>query len=303
MAWVPLGWSAIACAETAPFPSAVLAARWPHVPNWGDLTRYHEWPDATCDVFIGGTPCQPFSLAGLRKGLDDPRGGLTLTYLAALDRYRPVWVVWENVPGVLSIDRGRAFGTFLGGLGILGYGFAYRILDAQSYGLAQRRRRVFVVGHRGDWRRAAAVLLDAECLYRNPSPGRAQGDHVTGPCAPGTTPCGVNGHDLAGHCDRVEEIPFRDVADPIAANQANTYTREGNNFRLSNVMASDTAIRRLTPLECERLQGFPDHYTAIPYHGRPLPPDAPRYRAIGNAMAVPVVKWIGERIAEVAAIR
>jgi DNA (cytosine-5)-methyltransferase 1 len=137
------------------------------LPNFGDLTQFRNWPDATVDLLVGGTPCQSFSVAGLRAGLDDPRGNLALVYLGVADRYRPRWVVWENVPGVLSSGKGRDFGAFLGGLGQLGYGWAYRVLDAQyvrtrlfSGAVPQRRRRVFVIGYLGDWRPAAAVLFD-----------------------------------------------------------------------------------------------------------------------------------------------
>ena len=165
--------------EIEPFPCAVLAHRFPNAVNLGDMTRFKEWPDAAVDVLVGGTPCQSFSVAGLRRGLDDPRGNLMLTYLAIARRYRPRWVVWENVPGVLSSNGGRDFGTFLRGLGELGYGFAYRVLDAQytrAHGfpraVPQRRRRVFVVGYLGDWRRAAAVLFDGESLRGNPPPRR-----------------------------------------------------------------------------------------------------------------------------------
>ena len=175
VAWHPLGWSPVALSEVDAFPSAVLAHHYPGVPNWGDMTKFQEWPDAAVDLLVGGTPCQSFSVAGLRAGLDDPRGSLLLTYLAIARRYRPRWVVWENVPGVLSADEGRAFGSLLGGLGELGYGFAYRVLDAQYFGLAQRRKRVFVVGHLGDWRRAAAVLFERESLSGHPAPRREAG--------------------------------------------------------------------------------------------------------------------------------
>ncbi|MEK9895189.1 MAG: DNA cytosine methyltransferase, partial [Burkholderiaceae bacterium] len=121
-AWSPLGWNFTACSEIDAFPSAVMAHHYPDVPNWGDMTKWKEWPDADVDVFVGGTPCQSFSVAGLRKGLDDPRGNLALTYLAIANRYRSRWLVWENVPGVLSSNGGRDFGAFLGALGQLGYG-------------------------------------------------------------------------------------------------------------------------------------------------------------------------------------
>lgn len=172
VAWNPLGWKAVALSEIEPFPCAVLAHHYPDTPNWGDMTKYKEWPDVAIDLLCGGTPCQSFSVAGLRKGLDDPRGNLMLTFGAIAAKYRPKWLVWENVPGVLSSNKGKDFGTFLGMLGELGYGFAYRVLDAQFFGVPQRRRRVFVVGCLGDWRAAAAVLFERHGLSGNPAPSR-----------------------------------------------------------------------------------------------------------------------------------
>lgn len=171
VAWHSLGWEPVAFADIEKFPSAVLAHHYPNVPNLGDMTKFNTWPDYAIDVLVGGTPCQAFSVAGLRKGLADPRGNLTLTFLGIAQRYRPRWVVWENVPGVLS-DRSNAFGHFLAGLAELGYGCAYRVLDAQFFGVAQRRRRVFVVGHLGAWQPAAAVLFEPESLRGDPAPSR-----------------------------------------------------------------------------------------------------------------------------------
>ena len=190
VAWHPLGWAPVAFSEVDAFPSAVLTHHYPSVPNWGDMTKFQEWPDADVDVLVGGTPCQSFSVAGLRKGLDDPRGSLMLVYLAIARKYRPRWVVWENVPGVLSADEGRAFGSLLGGLGELGYGASYRVLDAQHFGVAQRRRRVFVVGCLGDWRRAAAVLFERESLSGHPAPRREAGQGATYSTAPSLTGSG-----------------------------------------------------------------------------------------------------------------
>jgi len=178
MAWEPLGWKACAFAEIEKFPSAVLAHHWPETPNLGDMTKHNDWPNTLRpNLIVGGTPCQAFSVAGLRKGLADPRGNLTLVFLGLLAQFRPRWVVWENVPGVLS-DKTGAFGAFLGGLGELGYGFAYRVLDAQHFGVPQRRRRVFVVGYLGDWRRAAAVLFEPESLRGDSAPSREAGQSV-----------------------------------------------------------------------------------------------------------------------------
>ena len=175
VAWDPLGWEAQWFSEIEQFPSAVLAHRFPSVPNLGDMTKIHEseaFNNATIDLLVGGTPCQSFSVAGLRKGLTDPRGNLMLTFLSLAQRKKPRWIVWENVPGVLSSNGGRDFGTFLSALAECGYGFAYRVLDAQYFGVAQRRRRVFVVGYLGDWRPAAAVLFEYHRLSGNPSESR-----------------------------------------------------------------------------------------------------------------------------------
>ena len=193
-AWHELGWKPVFYSEIEDFPNAVLKHRHPEVPNYGDMNKFKEWPDATIDVLVGGTPCQSFSIAGLRKGLDDPRGNLALVFLGLVDRYRPVWVVWENVPGVLSADQGRAFGSFVGGLAELGYGVAWRVLDAQYFGLAQRRKRVFVVGYSGNVagrthtptvqdterfsRISAAVLLEYESLSGDSAPRRKTGQRV-----------------------------------------------------------------------------------------------------------------------------
>jgi len=176
VAWHHLGWTPVGFSEIEPFPAAVLAHRFPNVPNFGDMTKYEQWPlqPGSIDVLVGGTPCQSFSVAGLRKGLEDPRGNLMLTYLAIAARLRPRWIVWENVPGVLSSNGGRDFGTFLGALGELRYGFAYRVLDAQyvrvgrwPQAVPQRRRRVFVVGCLGDGAAAAEVLAIREGLQRH----------------------------------------------------------------------------------------------------------------------------------------
>ena len=173
VAWHPLGWQAVGFSEIEKFPSQVLAHHYPNVPNLGDMTKYKEWNlESNVDVFVGGTPCQSFSVAGLRKGLDDPRGNLMLTYLAIANQYRPKWLVWENVPGVLSSNGGLDFASLLRGMGECGYGFAYRILDAQYFGVAQRRRRVFVVGCLGDWRSAAAVLFERHSLSGHIAPSR-----------------------------------------------------------------------------------------------------------------------------------
>jgi len=460
VAWHPLGWESVAYSEIEPFPCKVLQHHYPDVPNLGDMTKFKEWPDADVDVFVGGTPCQSFSVAGLRKGLDDPRGNLMLTYLAIAKRYRPNWLVWENVPGVLSSADGRDFGSLLGGLAILGYGFAYRVLDAQYFGVAQRRKRVFVVGYLGDWRPAAAVLFERHSLQGHPAPSREKGKSFAASIASGAP---ISDYDVAGTLDKGtpgrgighngnydsqvvsvgslcartgQSISVQDVAQghlmpvmhseispalkardhkgpssdgdgdgdgailvpmqPIPLNSMNCFRspdadastgcgigeggeamftitkanshavaqpisygipgnwigrkpENGGNatepmydiapcltsadkhgvaqpipFDTTQItskanyskpqpgdpchplaagahaptVAQSMAVRRLTPVECERLQGFPDRYTDIQPKGKATP-DGPRYKALGNSMAVPVMAWIGKRIQEV----
>ena len=239
VAWHDLGWTPVAFSEIEKFPSAVLAHHYPDVPNVGDMTQFKEWNLEPINLLVGGTPCQSFSVAGLRKGLDDPRGNLMLTFLAIAERERPQWIVWENVPGVLSSNGGRDFGTFLAALGELGYGWAYRVLDAQWFGVAQRRRRVFVVGCLGDQASAAAVLFESESVQRNPAPSREKGQGVAGGVIPSVagsfdTECGggklthqsvANGHIIGTITARmfnslgardVEEGALLPVAQPVA---------------------------------------------------------------------------------------
>lgn len=190
-AWHILGWTPVAFSEIEPFPAAVLAQRFPDVPNWGDMTKWREWPDATVELLVGGTPCQSFSVAGLRQGLKDARGGLMLDFVGIAARYRPRWFIWENVPGVLSSGGGRDFGTLLGAMGDLGYKLAYRVLDAQwvrtqqfPNAVPQRRRRVFLVGYLGDTNRAAEVLFERESLRGNPPARRKARQDFTRDVAP-----------------------------------------------------------------------------------------------------------------------
>jgi len=390
VAWHHMGWQPVAFSEIEKFPAQVLAHHYPDVPNYGDMTKFMEWPNESIDLLVGGTPCQSFSVAGLRRGMADPRGNLALTYLGIADRYKPRWIVWENVPGVLSSNGGRDFGSFLGALAKLGYGFAYRVLDARFFGVAQRRRRVFVVGYLGDWRRAAAVLFESPSGRRD-TPSRREKRQSVAPTVVSGPPFSRTGNarveadalvarmvafgeyvddgtasamkardykdatDLVAHAFKVrqgcegggkgylgsDELAFtlathqdQHIAQPVAiawdeelnasVEQAGTLLRGGQGGRHDGVMqpvafhidaqpdqmnfSSDTtasltcsqhagvqmgmAVRRLTPTECERLQGFPDGYTNI----KDNCPDGPRYKALGNSMAVPVMRWIGERI-------
>ena len=225
-AWHSLGWTPQWFSEIEPFPSAVLAHHYPNVPNFGDMTKFKEWKldDSTAiDVLVGGTPCQSFSVAGLRKGLDDPRGNLMLTYLAIARKYRPKWLVWENVPGVLSSSGGEDFASLLRGMGECGYGFAYRVLDAQYFGVAQRRRRVFVVGCLGDWRAAAAVLFERHSLSGHPAPSRKARKEVAG--AIGARTCRSSGVQDA-ECGHM--IPVYGGSDPECADTVTSKWSKGS---------------------------------------------------------------------------
>jgi DNA (cytosine-5)-methyltransferase 1 len=395
VAWHSLGWQPVGFSEIEPFPSAVLAHHYPGVSNLGDMTNYKEWNIGAIDLLVGGTPCQSFSVAGLRKGLEDPRGNLALVYCGILDHFRPQWCVWENVPGVLSSNGGRDFGSFLGALAELGYGFAYRVLDAQYFGVAQRRRRVFVVGYLGDWRPAAAVLFESESLRRDTAPSREKredpakslmaspsqrydptletvipisfgaqmsvpqvdfdlnqtlqaknpmavclgGQHPNASIDTERSPTLTNamgagggyvplvnqpiaiqdtrpiekaqngrGWNDDGTAYTVDTHATQGVAQPIGLDEEQNAMIDafgtlkartlGGGFE-GSVMQTNMAVRRLTPVECERLQGFPDNYTNIPWRKKDESPDGPRYKALGNSMAVPVMRWIGKRIDQV----
>ncbi len=498
VAWQPLGWEPAMLAEIDPFCCWLLRLRYgasrpifmpsPHdaasrkeakqraaairnivalpadgaVINAGDFTRIGKQDVGTIDLLAGGTPCQSFSVAGKRAGLDDPRGNLTIEFARLADRLRPLWVVWENVPGVLSIDDGRTFGAFLRMLVECGYGIAYRVLDAQFFGVPQRRRRVFVVGYLGGWRAAAAVLLERSSLSGHPPPRREAredvaptisarahgggglgtdfdldgglisqlafgGNNTAGPidvataanaCASASGRIDFETETFIAHSlsadgfDASEDgtgrgVPLiagtlstrygvssgRDLSDSSAllsvafnlrgreggampepadsasvraasGGSSNSYvafsakdygadvdeiaptlrgmghesshangggqvavafTLHGSDGTTSTATPTDVAgsvrtkppgsienssttvaqrgmaVRRLTPRECERLQGFPDEYTLVEYRGK-LAADGPRYRALGNSMAVPVMHWMGQRIAAVDAI-
>ena len=375
VAWHPLGWTPVGFSEIEPFPCAILKHRFPNTPNHGSLTEYQSWPlePGAIDLLVGGTPCQSFSVAGLRKGLDDPRGNLALVFLGLADKLKPRWIVWENVPGVLSSNGGRDLGSFLGALVQLGYGFAYRVLDAVNFGVPQRRRRVFVVACLGDWHAAAQVLLESDCVRRDPKKGRAKGQDVTPNTQDGSIPYRksrraqstvdyetwveadtsntLNTFDLTGDTRTTHAVVEQKLYEnhpndsrvtgplefsptvvsrfgtgggnvplvnnePIAFQPGNLRRQAGadpstETFPTLKCDAGDQsphvanhppmAVRRLTPVECERLQGFPDNWSRISWKGKPEDqcPDGPRYKCAGNSMAVPCMRWIGQRIAEV----
>lgn len=336
VAWEPLGWQPQWFAEIDPFPSAVLAARWPTVPNLGDFTTIGD-RHAPVELLVGGTPCQSFSVAGFRGGMADERGNLALEFCRLAARMRPRWVVWENVVGVLSSNRGRDFGSILGALAQLGYGWAYRVLDAQYYGVPQRRRRVFLVGCLGDWRGAAAVLFERHSLSGDLAPRREAGTHNTTALTAGF---GSGGPDLAhaqagylvpgvaltlngrigarqdASVETMVPVAFdwqASVSNGKGAGRSRVEIMRSGDFAgsvkprrqdavlLGDELPAGLAVRRLTPRECERLQGFPDDFTLITYRRKPAA-DRPRYKALGNSMAVPCMAALGRRLAVVDAL-
>lgn len=527
VAWHPLGWEPLAFSEIDPFPSTVLQHHYPDIPNLGDITKI-DWSPyvGAADIVVGGSPCQSFSVAGKREGLAGA-SGLMFEYIRAVRELRPRWFVWENVPGAFTSERGEAYRQLLSEMDALGYGLAWRVLDAQFFGVAQRRERVFLVGSLGTMR-CAEVLFERESLSWNHQSSRqkrqalteeaqervGEADHDSGCLNPGETqsrrvypasgvyptlstreksgqnqesvftqfgddvagtltsrydssPCvdrganvvvderdkvflcqtaqtGSNGKlvkqdDVMNTLDRTNstavaaldfnptdarlryanddvsqtltarartggnQVPLVQVQ-PLVFNPNAGITEKGGGSALSedvtptlktdhnpavafasnqrdevrelevagalaaqpgikqqtyicradgqaNAMTSvdmaptltshakkdppliypaedsigedaliqqdmsatlsthntqtlitggrekrSLTVRRLTPRECERLQGFPDDYTDIPYRNKEHAPNGPRYKALGNSMAVPVMRWIGERI-------
>jgi DNA (cytosine-5)-methyltransferase 1 len=418
MGWKKLGWRALVYADISPAPLAVLKHHYPDVPQTGDFTQIEGTEYGAADLVVGGTPCQDYSVAGQRAGLDGNRGNLTLEFSRLAYRARARWLVWENVPGVFSTNGGRDFGAILatfsgrhgsvfeppeGGWRSAGiveqadaasFGLAWRVLDAQYFGVPQRRRRVFVIGYLGDWRRAAAVLLERHGLQGHPAPRRKSGqaaptlpsrstaggglgtdfeldgglidnssrifptldtafDRKFGShqwvdngqfvmCASDGQPNAAIETDLAPTLSCQHEQPYIAAIQERAVSENPDHGPDGAGFRtdgqaytleartvpqavafaqnsrdevqiqggdgaISGALAAEpgmkqttylaaaAAVRRLTPRECERLQGFPDDFTLVPYRGK-LMADGPRYKMLGNSWAVPCGAWIGERI-------
>ncbi len=429
VAWRVFGWKAVAFSEIEPFACSVLKHHYPTVPNFGDMTNFETWPESllvNVDIVVGGPPCQSFSVAGARNGLNDKRGNLTLVYAKLINHIdairrkhnRPeVIVIYENVPGILS-DKTNAFGCLIAAFAGekseipnnsawsnvgCAYGpkrtVAWRVLDAQYFGVAQRRRRVFVVASARNGFDAAKLLFEFDGMRRDIAPRRETGKDFTGTIAPSLRANGVGterigdtrGQDCVvcvtgdiTHTLRAEGFDASEdgtgrgqpiiafgggnTSGPInvatACNAspggrmdfesetfiamresgqgywmedviAGTLRAEGENrpsrpstvisktgdiahsIRLANTSSNGwgiqkevthtldctsgpavqirSTVRRLMPVECERLQGFPDNYTLIPHRGKPAA-DGPRYKALGNSMAVPCMQWLAVRL-------
>ena len=287
VAWKPLGFTPLGFSEIERFSCAVLQERFSNVKNYGDITQYEKWTGIEAvDIVVGGTPCQSFSIAGKRGGIADARGALMYAYMGIVGKYQPRWLVWENVPGVLSSGGGADFASFLSGLEKCGYGWAYRVLDAQYFGVPQRRRRVFVVGHSGNRTDLAAKVL-FECEGMRGASFSREKDRQEAPGEAGKGADGAGGWNVPLTIDTFFSVSEK-ISGSLLATHSHTPLR---------VLTGDV-VRSVTPLECERLQGYPDNWTQISYRGKPADecPDTPRYKAIGNSMAVPVMRWIGQRI-------
>lgn len=400
VAWYPLGWECCAVAEIEPFPCAVLRHHYPGVPNLGDITKITHEQIAVLgkiDLVVGGFPCQDVSVAGKRAGMKNEdgsttRSGLFFDAMRIIEWIGPRWVVIENVPGLFSSNGGRDFADVVGEMagcqfdvpagGWINSGVAvgplglveWTVLDAQYHGLAQRRRRVFLVRDSGNWSDRPPLFLEPYRLQGHPAPRREAGQRPAPTISARTQGGGGLGtdFDLDGglipvpHADTSPALKARDgkgpssdgdgdgailipmlAHEPIAfdckvsgqngfgvgeiASTMRSMGRSGSHqsggghlavaFEPGSIarhagpsgeqeavstLRADMGdnqpavrigmhVRRITPRECERLQGFPDDYTLIPYRGKPSAA-GPRYKALGNSMAVPVMHWLGKRI-------
>jgi DNA (cytosine-5)-methyltransferase 1 len=352
-AWHPLGWLPVAFAEIEPFPCAVLAHHYPDVPNLGsvtDITDEQIKALGPIDLVVGGSPCQDLSVAGKRAGFDGERSSLFFEQMRIFHAARRLcgarWLLWENVPGAFSSNRGADFAAVVGEMAGCEFGVPrngwksagvavgpnglceWRVLDAQYFGLAQRRRRVFALLDTGDWHSRQPVLLEPESLRGDSPPSRETQQAIAdGAISRALT----SSHTATGRLDPNETTFIPTISGSLTANDLNdpndktflpsvafTQNQQGE-VRTDDVVGALTsggvkpgqgcpaamqgmAVRRLTPEECESLQGFPRGFTQIPYRKKPAHqcPDGPRYKALGNSMAVPVMRWIGERIQAIA---
>jgi DNA (cytosine-5)-methyltransferase 1 len=321
----------------------ILTRHYPHAAIHNDVTELTAddcraagaVPGRT--ILTAGWPCQGNSVAGRRGGMDDPRSGLWSHVVRVLADLRPAWFIGENVPGLLSVNDGRDFGVVVHDLAGLGYGFAWRVLDARYFGVPQRRRRVVIVGRLGDTGAASAqVLLEPEGVPGDPAAGITPRPRPAGHARAGDAVGRVvgvlgghahtltaEGHDASedgtGRGTPIVYIPStagtlvshggNDKHDTTrmtyVAHEVSTLTAAGGErgYRIDAETAagghllaggnrSETGVRRLTPLECERLQGFPDDWT----EGQA---DSHRSKQLGNSVAVPVFEWVGRRLVAV----
>lgn len=325
-----LNWQPAAFSEIADFPCAVLKYHYPDVPNLRDIRNINgKNYYGTVDFIAGGSPCQDFSISGKRAGLHGNRSSLAWEFCRILSEVQPKWFLWENVPGALSTNGGRDFSALLREMENIGYGMAWRILDAQFFGIPQRRRRIFLVGYFGNWRPPAAVLFEPQSMPRYIKKSKRKQCNTSGNIGTGSFKAMPGNFSSANmiydflHCGNVRiydnscptllsrmgtggnQVPVTFCAKSFAKIQASfvgsTLKATGGmqDGGSENYVVQNLFVRKLTPLECERLQGLPDNYTDIPYKGKPHSPLSKRYEAIGNSIAVPVLKWIFERMKKV----
>ena len=279
-----LGQGPVWYSEIEPFPNAVMAHHYPDSRAIGDCTQVDPSTLDPVDIITAGFPCQDLSVAGKRKGLEGERSKLFWEIVRYAKRLRPRWLLLENVLGLLSSHGGADFETVLSALDELGYGLAWTVLDAQYTGVAQRRRRVFVVGYLGA-PCPPEILFEPEGVCGDSAPRRETGQDVAGTLGGGSQSGGFRTTDLDNNGGFV-------VSGPLGASLDRHTEIDGSGaFPVVPDPSGVAHPRRLTPLEAERLQGFPDGWTAIPGAS-----DSKRYRALGNSMAVPCVGWILARI-------
>ena len=286
--------------EIDEYRRSILQRHWPNVPRHDDVRTLTAEP---VEMLAGGFPCQDVSQAGRRRGLAGERSGLFFEFarLAGELVVPDGWALIENVPGLLTSNGRRDMGTVLATLAELGFrDLAYRVLDSRFFGVAQRRRRLYILARRASGRRACEVLLEPEGRGRDLAALREKGtasaatlgQGLAGPLGGAARLRGGRTTDIDGHGAYVSGS----VSDgATAALPLTAGTRL--DAAVENFVAGEESVRRLTPTEWERLQGFPDGWS-IPYESvvRDPPPDSRRYAAIGDAVTVPVARWIGERL-------
>lgn len=296
VAWSPLGWTPLCFSEIEEFPSAVLAERYPDVPNVGDMTEF-DWSRyyGAVDVAVGGFPCQEFSRAGNMGGVKSERGSLMLGFLKACRDAGPRWIVAENVPNLLSIHKGRDYQTFLETVAEFWPrgGVAWRVLRSEFFGLAQKRQRLFVVISTRNPDGATKVLLDEEGDRRVSQTSDQRWQELA-------ARAGISS-EREGWCLASAQAHAELVTGGLSPTLTTLHEAP---IWIHPSQDGEWVVRRLTPDEYEALMGFERGWTRIHWKGRPPErcPDNKRYRAVGNSFPVPIIRWIGERIQEVDAL-
>ena len=294
VAWKTFNMNPVFFSEVDDFCSSVLKKRFPSVPNLGDIKHLNEhelYNNCKLDLIIGGSPCQDFSTAGKSKGLNGENGKLTLEFCKVLDRKKPQWFVWENVTGVISCQKGESFRRIISEFAAIGYGVSWRVLDSQFFGVPQKRRRVYVVGYLGAWEPTREVLFEQESLLGFSGENRKKRKKSSAKNTPSTekTSSGLMAYSSSGRGEGKVDLRFTE------SGIANTVTTSNGSKSMN--MVNEGRIRILTPREREALMGLPKDWTKVKFKNKKLSEiDAERFKAIGNSMAVPVIRYLGKRI-------